>query len=97
MASTYALRSGSELATHTGLRVKVSFFAGVYEVIWYGPSEYILLYTAGVPGSPFSASIGTAVNGASVIAPSNHAAGWVSVNVIVLPDVVMPDTLWPST
>ena len=44
-------------------------FFGVYEAISYGPSEYMWLYTAGVPGRPFSASIGTALNGGSVIAP----------------------------
>ena len=54
------------------------------------------LYTPGVPGRAFSASIGTALNGASVIAPTSHGAGLVRVNVMVLPEVVMPDTLWPS-
>ena len=54
------------------------------------------LYTAGVPGRPFSASIGTALNGGSVIAPTSHGAGLVSVNVMLLPEVVIPDTLWPS-
>ena len=49
-----------------------------------------------MPGRPFSASIGIALNGASVIAPTSHGAGLVSVNVMVLPEVVIPDTLWPS-
>ena len=51
---------------------------------------------AGVPGRPFSASIGTALNGGSVIAPISHGAGRVSVNVMLLPEVVIPDTLWLS-
>ena len=55
------------------------------------------LYTAGLFGRPFNASIGVALNGASVSAPMNHAAGLVSENVMVLPEVVIPDTLWPST
>ena len=55
------------------------------------------LYTPGVPGRAFSASIGTALNGDSVIAPTSHGAGLVRVNVMLLPEVVMPDTLWPST
>ena len=55
------------------------------------------LYTPGVPGRAFSASIGTALNGDSVIAPTSHGAGLVSVNVMVLPEAVMPETLWPST
>ena len=54
------------------------------------------LYTPGVPGRASSASIGTALNGNIVIAPTSHGAGWVRVNVMVLPEVVMPDTLWPS-
>jgi hypothetical protein len=54
------------------------------------------LYTPGVPGRASSASIGTALNGASVIAPTSQGAGLVRVNVMVLPEVVMPDTLWPS-
>ena len=55
------------------------------------------LYTPGVPGRAFSASIGTALNGNIVIAPTSHGAGWVSSNVMLLPEVVIPDTLWPST
>ncbi len=62
----------------------------------YGPSEYMWLYTAGVPGRPFRASTGIALNGGSVIAPTNHAAGRVSVNVMLLPEVVIPETLWVS-
>ncbi len=54
------------------------------------------LYTAGVAGRPSSASIGTALNGGSVIAPTSHGAGLVSVNVMLLPEVVIPDTLVPS-
>ena len=44
-----------------------------------------------------AASIGTALNAGSVIAPTSHGAGLVSVNVMLLPEVVIPDTLWPST
>ena len=51
---------------------------------------------AGVLGRPFSASIGVALNAPSVIAPTSHGAGLVSENVMVLPEVVTPDTLWPS-
>ena len=54
------------------------------------------LYTAGVAGRPFSASMGVALNAPSVIAPTSHGAGLVSVNVMVLPEIVIPDTLWPS-
>ena len=54
------------------------------------------LYTAGVAGRPFSASIGTALNPPSVIAPTSHGAGLVRLNVMVLPETVIPDTLWPS-
>ena len=84
------------LAFHTGLRTSVMDFFGVYAVILYGPLDNMLLYTPGVPGSAFSASIGVAKNGAIVIAPVSQAAGWVSWNVMVFPATVMPETLWPS-
>src|SRR5215469_8765831 len=96
IALTYALRIGSVLALHTELRTSAIDFFGVYDTSLYGPSESILLYTPGVPGSAFSASIGVAKNGPIVIAPVSQAAGWVSWNVIVFPETVMPETLWPS-
>ena len=84
------------LAFHCGLRANVMLFFGVYDVISYGPSEYMWPYTRGLPGRPFSASIGTALNGGSVIAPMSHGAGRVSVNVMLLPETAIPDTGWLS-
>src|SRR5215475_8989840 len=94
IASTYALRIGSDDACHAGFRLILISLPGTYEVIWYGPSAIMCCADAALPGRYFSLSIGAGDHESIVIAPARYAAGSVRWTVSCSPLAVTPEIWW---